>query len=327
MKKERILSGMRPTGKLHLGNLFGVLKNWVGLQDQYECFFMVADYHCLTTPSDFSQIQENTIAMVADWLAVGVEPQKSIIFVQSLVPEHAELALLLGMFTPLGWLLRCPTYKEQIREYPDYQNYGLLGYPVLQAADILIYKAKKVPVGLDQLPHLEITREIARAFNHHVGKIFPEPQPLLSEAPKIMGLNRPNEKMSKSFGPDNCLYLADEPETIRVKIQKAVTDVGPSNKMGPAVANLFTLMKQVSSEETYQLFYQKYQKKELKYQKLKEVLASDLIEYLKPIQKKRKEWIAHPEKIRQVLLSGSEKARKIAQETIKEVRFSLGLRL
>jgi len=327
MKKERILSGMRPTGKLHLGNLFGALKNWVGLQDQYECFFMVADYHSLTTPSDFAQIQENTIAMVADWLAVGIEPQKSIIFVQSLVPEHAELALLLGMFTPLGWLLRCPTYKEQIREYPDYQNYGLLGYPVLQAADILIYKAKKVPVGLDQVPHLEITREIARTFNHHVGKIFPEPQPLLSETPKIMGLNRPNEKMSKSFGPDNCLYLADEPETIRVKIQKAVTDVGPSNKMSAGVANLFTLMKQVSSEETYQLFYQKYQKKELKYQKLKEVLASDLIEYLKPIQKKRKEWIAHPEKIRQVLLSGSEKARKIAQETIKEVRFSLGLKL
>ena len=323
--RKRILSGMRPTGKMHIGNFFGALKNWAKLQDEYECFFMVADYHALTTPSDATQIRENTLQMVADWLAIGLDPNKSTIFVQSRVPEHAELALLLGMFTPLGWLLRCPTYKEQIREYPDFQNFGLLGYPVLQAADILIYKATSVPVGEDQIAHIEITRNIAQAINHKLGKMFPEPKALLSETPKIMGLNRPSEKMSKSFGEENCIYLSDSADVIREKIKKAVTDIGPSNKMSPGVANLFKLMELFSSAETLKDFEGRYKRGVIKYEEMKEVLADDIIKFLQPIRQKRNEFLNKPDRIKKILEDGSRKAQKIAQKTLLKVKQAAGL--
>lgn len=323
--QKRIVSGMRPTGKMHIGNLFGALKNWVKLQDTYECFFMVADYHSLTTPTDISKIRTNTLDMVIDWLATGIDPKKSTIFIQSQVPQHAELALLLGMFTPLGRLLRCPTYKEQIREYPDFQNYGLLGYPVLQAADILIYKATGVPVGEDQRAHVEIAREIARIFNHKFGKTFVEPQTLLSETPKIMGLNRPTEKMSKSFGEENCIYLTDSPEVISKKIKKAVTDIGPSNKMSAGVANLFQLMQLFSDSKTLEEFKIRYKNGTIKYQEMKEVLANDIANQLKPIREKRTKLQQKTDYIYKILEEGRIKASKIAQETVKEVKEKLGL--
>lgn len=329
--KKRILSGMRPTGKLHIGHWFGALENWVKLQDEYECFYMVADYHALTTPTDVKKIQQNIIEMVADWLACGLNPKKSVLFLQSQVPEHAELSLLLGMTTPLSWLMRCPTFKEQVKNYPDYVNFGLLGYPVLQAADIVIYKANAVPIGEDQLPHLELTREIVRKFNHQFNYSFPEPKPILSPTPKIMGLNRPEEKMSKSFGEQNYIALSDSPNQIREKIKKAVTDIGPQSmvyspqKMSPGVKNLFELMKLFSPKETYSYFLDLYQKKTIKYVELKKVLAEDIIKYLEPIRKKREKIIKKPTEIKKILEKGAKTARPIAQETIKEVKKVMGL--
>lgn len=287
---------------------------------------MVADYHALTTPFNPTEIQKNIREMVLDWLAVGISPSKSTIFLQSKVPEHTELALLLGMVTPLSWLLRCPTYKEQIRNYPAYQNFGLLGYPVLQAADILIYQAEAVPVGEDQLPHLELAREIARTFNHKFGKTFTEPQAILSKAPKIMGLDRPSEKMSKSFGDSNCLYLSDTDDAIREKIKKAVTDVGPKGKkMSPGVKNLFRLMELFSPKETLKNFQKLYLSRRIKYEKMKIVLAEDIIKRLRPFRERRLKLVKNAEYINQILKEGSKKAEGIAQKTLDEAKKKMGL--
>ncbi|HLD49910.1 MAG TPA: tryptophan--tRNA ligase [bacterium] len=220
---SRILSGIRPTGQLHLGNLFGALENFRKLQGQ-DAFFMIADLHALTTDYESpDKIHERVMDVVTDYLASGLDPEKCALFIQSEVPEHAGLALLLGMITPLGWLERNPTYKDQLREIKgrDLRTFGFLGYPVLQAADILLYKAEKVPVGEDQLPHLELAREIVRRFNHlYQTKVFPEPQPVLTSAPKVPGLD--GRKMSKSY--DNCIYLADSPEVVEKKVKTMVTD-------------------------------------------------------------------------------------------------------
>ena len=214
---------MRPSGKLHLGHLFGALSNWAALQDEYECYYMVADWHALTTDyADTSKIQENIREMVIDWLLAGLDPKKSVIFTQSEIMEHSELFMLLSMITPLGWLFRCPTYKEQLTEIKDkdLHNYGFLGYPVLQAADIMIYKADAVPVGEDQLPHLELTREICRRFNNLYGEIFPEPQALLTKSARVPGID--GKKMSKSYG--NAITLAEPPDSLKKKIQQMFTD-------------------------------------------------------------------------------------------------------
>jgi len=221
--KKRILSGMRPTGKLHLGNFYGALYNWVSLQEDYECFYFVADWHAMTTEYEDAQEIRNYIPeMLMDWLAVGLDPEKSTLFVQSALPEHAELYLIFAMFTPVPWLERNPTYKDQVQElaHKDLATYGFLGYPVLQAADILMYKAHGVPVGVDQVPHVEMTREIARRFNHFYQPIFPEPEALLTEIPKLTGTD--GRKMSKSY--NNCIYLSDTPEVIATKVRGMVTD-------------------------------------------------------------------------------------------------------
>jgi len=325
--KKRVLSGNRPTGKLHIGHLLGPLQNWVALQEKYECFYFVADIHALTTlePQKTKEIKKNTLEMVADWLAVGIDPKKTTLFIQSRVPEHTELAMLLGMVTPLSWLLRCPTFKEQAKEHPDNVNFGLLGYPVLQAADIALYKAEIVPVGQDQVPHVEMAREVIRAFNRKFGQTFKEPQALLSQHPKIMGLDRPREKMSKSFGPSNCLYLADSPATIKEKIKRAVTDLGPSQKMSPGVKNLFYLLEIFAPPQTTNYFKERYKKGTLKYIELKEVLASEIARYLAPIREKREAIIKKPKLIEEILEEGSQKARQIAQKTLKEVKEKMGL--
>ncbi|MGC8870192.1 MAG: tryptophan--tRNA ligase, partial [Brevinematia bacterium] len=229
---ERVLSGMRPTGYLHLGNYVGALKQWVYLQDSYECFYMVADLHAMTTDFDKSiDLRDLSVEMVIDWLAAGIDPQKSVIFVQSMVPEHSELFTILSMITPLGWLERNPTYKdakENIKD-KDLSNVGFLSYPILQAADIIIYKATKVPVGKDQLPHLEITREIVRRFNYLFGEIFPEPQPILGEVAHVYGID--GRKMSKSY--NNAIYFKDSEEEIYKKIKMMVTDTGRARRSDP----------------------------------------------------------------------------------------------
>src|SRR5881296_4778972 len=220
--RERVLSGMRPTGMLHLGNYLGALDNWVKLQEDYDCFFFVANWHLLTTDAaDSAKAGEYTVEMAADWLGAGLDPERSTLFIQSLVPEHAELHLLFSMITPVGWLERVPTYKEMVEQLGlESPSYGLLGYPLLQAADILIYKPRYVPVGVDQAPHIELTREVARRFNHIFGEVFPEPQAKLTEIPKVPGTD--GRKMSKSYG--NAIYLSDPPETVRQKIRTMVTD-------------------------------------------------------------------------------------------------------
>lgn len=326
--QKRVLSGMRPTGNLHIGHLLGPLQKWVELQEKYQCFYFVADLHALTSlsPQNMQKIQENTYSMVLDWLACGIDPQKSIIFRQSAIAEHAELALLLGMITPLPWLLRCPTFKEQVQNQPKNVNYGLLGYPVLQTADIILYKGEVVPVGEDQLPHLELARKIANTFNKKFGQTFPLPQPLLSKYPKIMGLDKPTQKMSKSFGPQNYIALSDDPKTIKEKIKKAVTDIGPQEKeMSPGVANLFTLLEFFADKKTNDYFHNLYQKGQLKYAELKEVLAENIIEKLTPIREKRKEYEKNPRLIKEIVEQGTKKAKEIAQKTLLEVKEKMGL--
>ncbi len=320
--KKRVLSGMRPTGPLHLGHLHGVLKNWLSLQKDYECFFFVADWHALTTEYENPyQIKEFTKELLLEWFSVGIDPERAVVFIQSDVKEHAELYLLLGMITPVPWLERNPTYKE-MREnlsHKDLNTYGFLGYPVLQAADILIYKAQLVPVGIDQLPHLELTREIARRFNYlYQREVFPEPQALLSEVPKIPGID--GRKMSKSYG--NAIFLNDSPEEVRRKILSFVTDTQRPRKSDPgdpeARCVSFQLMKLYLSEEEKEEVVFSCKSAKLGCKDCKRMFAEKVIAFLTPIWERRekllqgKDWF---EKVRE----GGEKARQIAKQTMDEV--------
>jgi len=326
MAKKRILSGMRPSGRLHVGHLVGALANWVALQDEYECFYMVADWHALTTEyEDPSEIKTNIREMVIDWISSGLNPEKCTMFVQSHVVEHAELHLLLSMFIPLSWLERCPTYKQQQQELKErnLSTYGFLGYPVLQAADILVYKADSVPVGEDQLPHLELCREIARRFNFLYRDIFPEPQALLTRVPKLLGTD--GRKMSKSY--NNCIFLSDPPEVIREKMGSMITDPSriKANDPGhPDVCTVYALHKIFSSQKL-DLITADCKKGKIGCVACKEILSEVLIEKLKPIQKKRRDLEANPEKIVNILKDGRLKAQKITTETLKEVREAIGL--
>jgi tryptophanyl-tRNA synthetase len=251
-QKKRILSGMRPTGPLHLGNLLGALANWVNMQDEYECYFFIADWHALTSDYDnTAPIENNRKEIMLDWLSAGLTPEKSTLFVQSYVKEHAELFLLLTMITPVPWLERNPTYKEQIGQLSnkDLSTFGFLGYPVLQAADIIIYRPHGVPVGVDQAPHVEITREIARRFNHFYGDVFPEPATILTETPKILGMDR--RKMSKSYG--NAIFLSDSPEDITKKVSRMITDPQRARKSDPGnpdVCNVYDFHQLYTDAET-----------------------------------------------------------------------------
>ena len=250
MARKRVFSGMRPTGRVHLGNYLGAVQNWVRLQDEYDCIYSIVDYHGITSPFEPEELNRNVEEMVIDLLAAGVDPERSVLMVQSDVPEHTELAWILGTITPLGWLERVPTFKEKAQEQPDYINLGLLGYPVLQTADIIIYKAEAVPVGEDQLPHLELAREIVRRFNHMFGPLFPEPEAIVGrETARIMSLTHPEKKMSKSLGPDAYIALADTPDEIRRKIRRAVTDTGPGEAMSAGVRNLFGLLRLFGTED------------------------------------------------------------------------------
>lgn len=331
--KGRILSGMRPTGKLHLGNYEGALKNWVSLQDEYEMFCMIADWHALTTEYEHPHDVRKSVKEVAlDYIAAGLDPEKVTIFVQSDVKQHAELHLLFSMITPTPWLIRNPTIKEQARnmgliEDEDVTkiNYGLLGYPVLQAADILIYRADAVPVGEDQVPHIELTREIARRFNNLYGKFFPEPEPILTEVPRLPGLD--GRKMSKSLG--NVVYLSDPPDSVKRKVRTMFTDPMRIKKEDPGDPEargcpVFLYHKLYNPDETSEI------EEDCKSAKLgcvecKGRLAEKLSEFLSPIQERRREAEAREGYVDEVLEEGARRASSEAEATMKKVRELMGL--
>ncbi len=324
--KRRILSGMRPTGPMHIGHLLGALKNWVKLQDEYESLFMVADWHALMSEyEDPKEIQKNIIDMVADWISCGLDPKRCTIFVQSQIPEHLELAMILGNITPLSWLERCPTYKEQLREMKtrDLTTYGFLGYPVLQAADILIYKADTVPVGEDQLAHLELTREIVRRFNKLYKNILVEPHPLLAKTPRILGLDK--RKMSKSF--QNFIALADLPDIIRKKVSSMITDpkrIKKTDKGHPDVCGVYSYYE-IFNPALIRDVRDWCSNAKKGCTECKKDLAEIIIDGLGDIRKKRKALIDDRAEIEKILLEGREKARAIASKTIIEIKKAVGM--
>ncbi len=327
MKNKRIVSGMRPTGKLHLGHFHGVLANWLELQKEYECFFFAADWHSLTTEYDNTgMIRESIHDMVLDWLAFGIDPEKSVIFRQSLVPQHAELNLVLGMITPVSWLERNPTYKEMRENLAakDLSTFGFLGYPVLMAADIILYKATRVPVGQDQLPHLEITREIARRFNYLYGEVFPEPEALLTETPKVLGLD--GRKMSKSYG--NAIFLSESDDETRKKVMSMVTDTNRVRRSDPGEPDrcvAFSLNRHYLSEEQKAEIYPACRGAQIGCVECKKIQAEALVQALTPFRVKRTELAARPEVVEEVLADGSRRAAEQADKTMDEVREALKL--
>lgn len=324
---DRVLSGMQASGRLHLGNLVGALQNWVKLQERYECYYFVADWHALTTGYAKPEvIRESTNDLLVNFLAAGLDPDKATIFIQSEVPEHAELHLLLSMITPLGWLERVPTYKEKQQELKDrdLSNYGFLGYPVLQSADILLYRSRYVPVGLDQMPHLEITREIARRFNHLYHEIFPEPEGLLTEFPKVPGVD--GRKMSKSYG--NAVYLSDPPETVEQKLKTMVTDPARKRRTDtgdPELSPVFQLHRIFSSKEEQEEVAHGCRTADIGCIDCKKILIKNIFRVLEPMWAKRSELLKNPELVRFAADKGAVKAKKAAEETMELVRQTMGL--
>jgi len=327
--RKRVLSGMRPTGKLHLGNYVGALENWVRMQNEYQCFFEVADWHALTTDyADTSRLKENSIEVVLDWLAAGLDPEKSVIFIQSHVPAHAELHLLLSMITPLGWLERVPTYKEQRENIKDKDlgTYGFLGYPVLQAADILVYKAHCVPVGEDQVAHVELTREVARRFNGFYGEVFPEPQALLTPAAKLPGTD--GRKMSKSYG--NTILLTDPEPEVRQKLKTMVTDparVRRSDPGNPDVCPVGDLHKLFSSKETMSKVYEGCRSAGIGCIECKSWAVDALVQILNPIQARREKFEDNPRLAWDIVEDGTKRAKAAAAKTMDDVRAAMGMSL
>ena len=330
--KKRVLSGMRPTGKLHLGNYMGALHNWVGMQDQYECYFFIADYHALTTDyADPSGVRQNTLEVGTDFLAAGLDPEKSALFIQSHVVQHAELHLLLSMITSLGWLERVPSYKEQQENITgkDLTTYGFLGYPLLQSADILVYQPELVPVGQDQAAHVELAREIARRFNLYYSEgtsnrdVLPEPQALLTPSPKLPGTD--GRKMSKSYG--NTILLSDPEEQIRRKLKTMVTDparIRRSDPGNPDVCPVGDLHKVFSSAETLAKVYHGCTTAGIGCIECKGWAADSIVHALQPIQERRKPYQEKPELVWEILEDGGAKARKRAEQTMVEVRDVMG---
>jgi tryptophanyl-tRNA synthetase len=325
--RERVFSGMRPTGQLHLGHLVGALGNWVRLQDDFDCIYCVVDLHALTTSyQDVEDLRRNAREMVADWLAVGIDPGRSILFRQSDVHEHAELLALLGMATRLSWLERVPTYKGQIAELGEaIETYGFLGYPLLQTADIILYKATKVPVGQDQLPHLELAREVVRRMNHLYGPVFPEPQALLAEFPLVLGPD--NRKMSKSYG--NALTLGMADEEIDRMVMSMITDpqrVRREIPGRPEVCNVFSWHRLLEAPQAeIDEVYRGCTTAELSCVEDKRNLAARVRATIAPIRERRSALLAEPERIDAVLEEGAERARAIAAPVLAEIKAAMGL--
>lgn len=326
-EKKRILSGMRPTGPLHLGNLHGALANWVKMQKQYDCFFFIADWHALTSDyEDTASISGYIHNMLIDWLSAGLSPEKSTLFIQSHIKEHAELFLILSMITPVPWLERNPTYKDQIVQLSnkDLSTFGFLGYPVLQAADIIIYKANGVPVGVDQVPHVEITREIARRFNYFYGNVFPEPESILTETPKILGIDR--RKMSKSY--NNAIYFSASPDEIAAGVSKMLTDPQRARKSDPGdpdVCNVYEFHKFYSDSKTVDRINQECRTAKIGCVECKKIMAQNLIKALEPMREKREYYEARPQLVDDIIKDGCDKARRVARRTMAEVRAAINL--
>ncbi|MEW6278866.1 MAG: tryptophan--tRNA ligase [Candidatus Eremiobacterota bacterium] len=321
----RVFSGIQPTGAIHIGNYAGALLNWVRMQDEMDCIFCIVDYHALTVPFEPAEMPRKVLDAALDILACGVDPGKARLFVQSHVPEHTELTWILSCVAPMGELNRMTQFKEK-SERLDSVNLGLYAYPVLQAADILLYKADTVPVGEDQVQHLEVTREIARRFNHAFGETFPEPMPRLTKAARIMTLSDPTRKMSKSI-EGSAIMLSDPDEVVRKQIKRAVTDMGPlpEGQMSPGVANLFALMEVFSPPDTMARFKEDYEQGRLRYKDLKETLAEDVVGTLAPIRQRREELASKPGEVCRILLDSASELRKVAQATLREVREKVGL--
>lgn len=326
-RKKRVLSGMRPTGALHLGHLVGALENWVAMQDDYDAFYCIVDWHALTTDyADTSALRGNVMEIALDYLAAGLDPERSTLFVQSHVPAHAELHLLLSMVVPLPWLERVPTYKEQIAELKekDLHTYGFLGYPLLQAADILVYRADVVPVGEDQKPHVELTREIARRFNNFYGQVLSEPEVKLTPTPKLPGTD--GRKMSKSY--DNTIGLAEEEDGVREKLRTMMTDPARKRRTDPGnpeVCPVFDLHKVFSTEETRAWSAEGCRTAGIGCIDCKTALADHLVARLEPIAKRRRELEKRPDDVRDIFREGARHAREVAGDTMHDVRKAVAL--
>jgi tryptophanyl-tRNA synthetase len=323
-KKGRVFSGARPTGRQHLGNYLGAIRNYVALQDEYECVYCVVDLHALTTLEDTEKLIEWTREMTLDWLAAGMRPEETMIFVQSHVPQVTELHTILSMVTPLGWLTRLPTFKDKVRQHPDNVNYGLVGYPVLMAADITLYKADTVPVGVDQVPHLEFTREIVRRFNHHFGEVLVEPQAKHTRFTKVLGLDGAS-KMSKSL--DNHIEIAAEPDEIWQRVRSMVTDPARRYRHDPGhpeVCNVFSLHQFFSAGEVDQIEAD-CRSAAIGCVDCKKRFAQNLGNYFAPFRKRRAEIAADPDYVWDVLADGARRATAIADQVLGEVKAAVGL--
>ncbi|MGQ9477325.1 MAG: tryptophan--tRNA ligase [Candidatus Bipolaricaulia bacterium] len=325
--KERVFSGIQPTGEMHIGNYFGAVTNYVRLQEQYDCIYSIVDYHAITVDHDPRVLPQRALAMAADLLACGLDPERAILFVQSHVPEHTELAWIFNCLTSFGDLTRMTQFKEKA-EHQEFVSAGLFDYPVLQAADILLYRASKVPVGEDQLQHLELARRIARRFNSRFGEFFPEVEPILSEAPRIMSPADPTLKMSKSLGEKHYIGVMEPEASIYEKVKTAVTDIGPRGpEMSPGVANLFLILKLSADSKLYEELEEEYRSGKLKYVRLKEAVFESLMGVLRPIQARRRELEKDLETVRQALREGAARARELAQENMREIRRLVGVGL
>ena len=327
LSRKRVLSGIQPSGNLHIGNLVGALQNWVKLQDEYECYYFIADWHALTSQyADTSMLKENVKDVLVNCLAAGLDPEKVTVFAQSRVLEHAELHLLLSMITPLGWLERVPSYKEKQFEVKDkdLNTYGFLGYPLLQTADILLYRANYVPVGVDQMPHLEITREIGRRFNNFYGEVFPEPEGLLTKFPKVPGTD--GRKMSKTYG--NCIYLSDSPEEVEKKVKTMTTDtqrIKRTDPGDPELSPVFQLHKIFSSKEEQNEVAEGCRTAGIGCIDCKKILIKNLFVVMGPIWERRNDLLDKSDLLEDIIESGSKKAREAASTTMREVRNVIGI--
>jgi tryptophanyl-tRNA synthetase len=330
MAKEIVVSGIRPTGFLHLGNYFGAMRNYVRMQEEYECYFFVADWHSLTTHPDTKELRNSVLRVLAENIAAGLDPNKVCLYVQSSIPEIAELYLLLNMLAYKGELEKTATFKDKVRLQPDNVNAGLLTYPVLMSADILMHRARYVPVGKDQEQHLEITRNFAQRFNHRYGELFPEPQAFNfgNELVKIPSLDGTG-KMSKSENQYATLYLADDNDLIRKKLMRAKTDSGPtepSSQMPDYIQNLFQLMSLVSEESTVQKFTGDFDKASIRYGDMKKQLAEDMVKFIAPIREKANAIRQDENFLNKVMKEGAERSRESANKTIELTRKAIGLK-
>ncbi len=326
MNRGNVFSGIQPSGRLHIGNYVGAMRNMIALQDEYECVYGIVDYHAITVPFQPSEMEQRIFNCAVDYIAAGIDPEKSILMLQSTVFEHTELAWILNTITPISWLTRVPTFKEKREQNPDYVNMGLLDYPVLMAADIILYKSVVVPVGEDQIPHLELTREIVRRFNTYFGETFPEPKEYLGKVSKILGLDGVN-KMSKSL--DNCIYLDEDRETIWNKLSTAVTDTNRKRRSDPGnpeVCNIYTIHRAFSSQKDIDYCAQECRKAGIGCLDCKKILLENLFEKLEPIQEKQKKLRDRPDYVFSILQDGYKRAKEIARKTMDEVYERIGIK-